>query len=286
MGNLNAAMVLYDAAIVLKEKGDYKAAKSKLQQALNKMATSQGYQKSSNQGTIVALTYYQLGLASELDRDFLTAKDSYAKCLRIKPSYTPASVRLVNILAKYGHIELAKAKAQEAVRNNPKDPRSHLLLSLLSQKKGDTELARKQEAEISRLLSVEAQIIPKNNARQKNVIRMVDYLNKSKPQPKPVKPVEVKPTNKPVVTTVKPHDEVNEDDAIEENPADLKADPEPNAKLPQAEGSDATENKSPVAPVDNKAASSNEPENSAVPSKETVKKENSNQGEIKTPGSK
>ena len=222
MSNLNSAMVLYDSAIVSKEKGDYKTAKARLTQAIAKIGNSRSYQKSGNEGTTAALAYYQLGLIAELDRDFLTAKDSYAKCLRIRPRHTQASVRLVNILAKYGHIDLARVKAMDAVKNNPKDPRAHLLLSLLSKHKGETQLAEKEAKEMTRLLSVDAQIIPKNNAKQKSVIRMVDFLNKPKPK--------VEPKASPV-TKVKPHDEVVEDDAIEENPADAQIPTKPKVQV-------------------------------------------------------
>lgn len=210
-GNWKSAYILMDTGINSSIRGDYKTARAKLNQAVKKMHQSISYQKSGNAGTMAALAYFELGKTCQLDGDYLAAKDNFQKCLKIRPGYTPASVRLVDILARYGHLDLARLKAQEAVRNNPKDPRSHLLLALLSQKKGEAEIAKREDRETSRLLSVEAQIIPKNNAKQKNIVRVVDYLNKPKPLDDETKKED----------RLKPHDEVSESDAIKD---EVKAD--------------------------------------------------------------
>lgn len=206
--SLNAAYQLYDSAINLRMKGDYKAAMAKFNQSLDKITQQRSYQRGSSAGTMAALTYYELGKTAEAHKDLLTAKDSYAKCLNIMPAYTPASVALVNIYAGHGQIDLALAKAKQAVSANPKDPRGHLLVSLLSGRKGEAEVAKREMVEAQRLLSVEAQIIPKNNAKQKSIVRVSDFL-KGRESSEAKEDVAADESGS--------RDEVADDDAIEEN---------------------------------------------------------------------
>lgn len=209
--NLGSAYRSYDAALAARTRGDYHRASELFNQALEKIMQSRDYQKGGNAGTMAAMTCFELGKTQEAAGDLIGARDSYAKCLRIMPEYAPASVNMIEILAKNGHIDLALAKAREAVRDNARDPRIRLLLSLLLQKKGDIEAARREENECKRLLSVEAQIIPKQNAHQKNVVRVADYLRGVQ-----------EADSKDDQSAARGKDETDDDDGIDEEEGDTE----------------------------------------------------------------
>lgn len=209
--NLNSSFKTYDAALAARTRGDYHRAAELFNQALEKIMQSRDYQKGGNAGTMAAMTYFELGKTQEASGDLIGARDSYAKCLRIMPEYAPASVNMIELLAKNGQIDLALAKAREAVRENGRDPRSRLLLSLLLQKKGDVEAARREQDEFKRLLSVDSQIIPKQNAHQKNVVRVADYLRGVQ-----------EADSKDDQSHTQGKDETDDDDGIEEEEGDTE----------------------------------------------------------------
>ncbi|HMP51799.1 MAG TPA: hypothetical protein PKD05_09615, partial [Candidatus Melainabacteria bacterium] len=102
--NLNSSYRSYDAALAARTRGEYGRAAELFNQALEKIMQSRDYQKGGNAGTMAAMTYFELGKTQEAAADLLGARDSYAKCLRIMPEYAPASVNIIEILAKNGHI--------------------------------------------------------------------------------------------------------------------------------------------------------------------------------------
>jgi len=133
-GDMAHAYSLYDAGANARLAGNYADAIDKLNQSARLFNNANDYQHSGTSGTIESMVHFELGMAAEAAQDFGLARDSYQRCLIIRPNFTQASVRLVDMLARIGQGPLALAKAQEAVSANPSDPRSHLLLGLMLEK--------------------------------------------------------------------------------------------------------------------------------------------------------
>jgi tetratricopeptide (TPR) repeat protein len=133
---------LYDEGINARMRGDYSSAVVKLTESWKLFNEARGYQRTGEPSINEALVHYELGQAAEGAGDILTARDSYMRCLNIRPTFVQASVSLVNMLAASGQWQLALAKAQDAVRTNPNDPRAHKLWSLTLSKTGHSEEAR------------------------------------------------------------------------------------------------------------------------------------------------
>lgn len=133
---------LYDEGINARIRGDYNSAVGKLTDSWKLFNDARAYQKTGEPSINEALVHYELGQAAEGTGDILTARDSYMRCLNIRPTFVEASVRLVNMLATAGQWQLALAKAQDAVRTNPNDPRAHKLWALTLEKTGHSEEAR------------------------------------------------------------------------------------------------------------------------------------------------
>ncbi|MBX3076971.1 hypothetical protein KF913_23880 [Candidatus Obscuribacterales bacterium] len=133
---------LYDEGINARMRGDYSSAVGKLTESWKLFNDARGYQRTGEPSINEALVHYELGQAAEGARDILTARDSYMRCLNIRPTFVEASVSLVNMLAASGQWQLALAKAQDAVRNSPNDPRVHKLWALTLDKTGHSEEAR------------------------------------------------------------------------------------------------------------------------------------------------
>jgi len=133
---------LYDEGINARIGGDYGTAVSKLTESWKLFNDMRGYQRTGESSLNEALVHYELGQAAEGTGDILTARDSYVRCLNIRPSHVEASVHLVNLLAASGQWQMALAKAQDAVRANPDDARAHKLMALALAKTGHPEEAR------------------------------------------------------------------------------------------------------------------------------------------------
>lgn len=145
------AYSLYDAGANARLAGNYADAIDKLNQSARLFNNANDYQHGGS-STLESMVHFELGLAAEGIQDFGLARDSYQRCLLIRPGFTQASIRLVDMLARIGQGPLALAKAQEAVYANPADPRSHLLLALMLEKTGRGDLARTSRETAKRLL--------------------------------------------------------------------------------------------------------------------------------------
>ncbi len=151
---MGQAYRLYDQGINLRMAGDYVQAVDKLSQSGRLFNEIRGYQRNGEASLAEAMVHYELGQAAEGQGDYLTARDSYFRCLNIRPSLVEASIRLVNLLASTGQWQLAIAKAQEAVRSNPQDPRAHMLMALTLSKSGHPQEAQNESAQAKQLLRV------------------------------------------------------------------------------------------------------------------------------------
>ena len=167
--SLDQAYDLYDAGINARLAGQNALAITRLEESWRKFSDNKGYQKSGNPSTIESMVHYELGQAAEAQGDFGLARDSYSRCLRIRPGYTPASVNLVNLLARSGKLDLALAKAREAVDARPGDPRARLLVSLVLDKMGRAADARQAQGEAEKLLTVEGKVVPGADTQEKPV---------------------------------------------------------------------------------------------------------------------
>lgn len=143
---------LYDEGINARLSGDYGTAVSKLNESYNLFNNARGYQRSGESSLQEALVHYELGQACEGQGNILSARDSYVRCLNIRPTMVDASIRLVSMLATAGQWQLALAKAQDAVRTNPTDPRVHQLMALALGKTGHTEEARAEASKAQQML--------------------------------------------------------------------------------------------------------------------------------------
>lgn len=151
---MGQAYRLYDQGINLRLAGDYVQAVDKLNQSWRMFNDIKGYQRNGEASLAEALVHYELGQAAEGQGDYLTARDSYFRCLNIRPSLVEASIRLVSLLASTGQWQLAIAKAQEAVRANPLDPRAHMLMALTLSKTGHQQESQNESAQAKQLLKV------------------------------------------------------------------------------------------------------------------------------------
>ncbi|MCA9804399.1 MAG: tetratricopeptide repeat protein [Cyanobacteria bacterium HKST-UBA02] len=167
--SLDQAYDLYDAGINARLAGQNALAITRLEESWRKFSDNKGYQKSGNPSTIESMVHYELGQAAEAQGDFSLARDSYSRCLRIRPGYTPASVKLVNLLARNGKLDLALAKAREAAGASPRDPRAQLLVSLVLDKMGKSDDARQAQGEAEKLLTVEGKVVPGADTQEKPV---------------------------------------------------------------------------------------------------------------------
>lgn len=143
---------LYDEGINARMAGDNTGAVAKLSESWKLFNDAKSYQRTGEASLAEALVHYELGQAAEGTGDLLTARDSYVRCLNIRPALVEASVRLVGMLATAGQWQMALAKAQDAVRSNPTDPRARQLMSLTLSKTGHTEEAKAEAQKAQELL--------------------------------------------------------------------------------------------------------------------------------------
>ncbi len=149
---MSRAYKLYDLGINARLAGNYPEAVAKLSEAWKLFNDARDYQRTGESSMLEALVHFELGQAFESDGDTLSARDSYVRCLNIRPSVIDASIHLVNMLARVGQWQLALAKADEAARANPNDPRAHLLLSLALSKTGHPTEAQAENEKAKELL--------------------------------------------------------------------------------------------------------------------------------------
>ncbi|MDZ4832972.1 MAG: hypothetical protein SGJ27_04150 [Candidatus Melainabacteria bacterium] len=145
---------LYDEGINARISGDFNSAVGKLNESHKLFNNTRGYQRTGESSLQEALVHYELGQACEGAGDILSARDSYVRCLNIRPTMVEASIRLVSMLATAGQWQLALAKAKDAVQLNPNDPRAHHLMSLTLDKTGHKNEARAEAQKAKQLLKV------------------------------------------------------------------------------------------------------------------------------------
>jgi hypothetical protein len=151
---MTRAYRLYDEGLNARIAGNFNSAVSKLTESSKLFNDARGYQRTGNPSLQEALVHYELGQACEGNGDILSARDSYVRCLNIRPTMVEASLRLVGMLATAGQWQLALAKASDAMHNNPNDPRVHQLMSLILLKTGHPQDARVEALRAQQLLKV------------------------------------------------------------------------------------------------------------------------------------
>jgi len=134
------AYALRDRALNEKLRGDYGLAVKHLIESTQ--LTSQYYAKPS---PVETLLYMDLGAAAESAGSNEVARQAYLQCVGRSPSSPEVRLRLAQLLARMGQSSDAIAEARKAIELGPADPRAHHLLSLLLERKGET-----QEANLAR----------------------------------------------------------------------------------------------------------------------------------------
>ncbi|MBX9668429.1 MAG: hypothetical protein K2X93_12460 [Candidatus Obscuribacterales bacterium] len=217
---MGQAYRLYDQGINLRMARDYVQAVDKLSQSGRLFDDIRGYQRNGEASLAETMVHYELGQAAEGQGDYLTARDSYFRCLNIRPSLVEASIRLVNLLASTGQWQLAIAKAQEAVRSNPQDPRAHMLMALILSKSGHPQEAQNESAQAKQLLRV----VPKYKPMGIDAVwRRTHNPDGSLKQPGVVEPADAQPEagshfNKPEEIMGDTTEETVEDEEAEDDP--------------------------------------------------------------------
>lgn len=145
---------LYDEGINLRLAGDFGSAVTKLNESYRLFNVTRNYQRTGESSLQEALVHYELGQACEGQGDILSARDSYVRCLNIRPTMVDASIRLVSMLATAGQWQLAIAKAQDAIRTNPTDPRVRQLMALTLSKTGHAEEAKAEASKAQEMLKL------------------------------------------------------------------------------------------------------------------------------------
>jgi tetratricopeptide (TPR) repeat protein len=93
------------------------------------------------------MVFFELAQSAEADGDFILARDSYAHCLRAKPQYVEAYLRIVSLLASQGQLPLAMNWLKEGLKECPHDPRLNDLSTVLSTFMGGYKPALERDPE-------------------------------------------------------------------------------------------------------------------------------------------
>lgn len=144
---LNRAYSLYDQAITERLSGNAELAASKMDEAYS---VYQNYHGSI--GSLEPIMLFDLARAAEEAGNFSLAKDSYQKCLRLKPGFCEAGIGLASLLVRRGEHALALVHARKLAETRPNDPRARMLLSVILSKTGFQDDARKEELAARQLL--------------------------------------------------------------------------------------------------------------------------------------
>ncbi len=144
---LARSYALYDQGINERLRGNYGSATDKLAESVNLLDQARSNQRDSGASTLESMVFFELAQAAEADGDFILARDSYAHCLRAKPQYVEAYLRIVSLLASQGQLPLAMNWLKEGLKECPHDPRLNDLSTVLSTFMGGYKPALERDPE-------------------------------------------------------------------------------------------------------------------------------------------
>lgn len=153
---LNKAYHLYDQGINSRLNGATTTAVKQLDESRRLFEDARRYQSRGVPSTAEYLVHFEMGRAAEAQGDFSTARDSYSRCLRVKPDFISASVRIVTLLARNKQLPLALVYAKQAADKDPFEPRAHTLLALVLRKVGESDKADVEFKKAENLLAGKA----------------------------------------------------------------------------------------------------------------------------------
>ncbi len=144
---LARSYALYDQGINERLRGNYGSATDKLAESVNLLDQARSNQRDGGASTLESMVFFELAQAAEADGDFILARDSYAHCLRAKPQYVEAYLRIVSLLASQGQLPLAMNWLKEGLKECPHDPRLNDLSTVLSTFMGGYKPALERDPE-------------------------------------------------------------------------------------------------------------------------------------------
>lgn len=144
---LARSYALYDQGINERLRGNFGSSTDKLAESVNLLDQARSNQHNGGASTLEAMIFFELALAAEADGDVILARDSYAHCLRAKPHYVEAYLRIVSLLATQGQLPLAMNWLKEGLKECPHDSRLNDLSTVLSTYMGGYKPTLERDAE-------------------------------------------------------------------------------------------------------------------------------------------
>lgn len=144
---LARSYALYDQGINERLRGNYGSATDKLAESVNLLDQARSNQRDGGASTLESMVFFELAQAAEADGDFILARDSYAHCLRAKPQYVEAYLRIVSLLASQGQLPLAMNWLKEGLKECPHEPKLNDLSTVLSTFMGGYKPALERDPE-------------------------------------------------------------------------------------------------------------------------------------------
>lgn len=145
-GDMERAYLIYDQGITDWLSGNYSQAAKQISKSYE---IYNGFHGSRD--VLDPIFLFDLGQTAELAGDITLAKNSYQRCLRRRPDFSDACVRLTSILTRNGETALALVYARRLADKKPQDPRAQFLLATILDRAGfsaESKIARENYARI------------------------------------------------------------------------------------------------------------------------------------------
>ncbi|MBC7997602.1 MAG: hypothetical protein IAF58_06655, partial [Leptolyngbya sp.] len=146
-GDMERAYLIYDQGITDWLSGNYSQA---AKQISNSYEIYSGFHGSRD--VLDPIFLFDLGQTAEAAGDLTMAKNSYQRCLRRRPDFSDACVRLSSILTRNGETALALVYARRLVDKKPQDPRAQFLLATILDRAGFSDEAKIARDNYARIL--------------------------------------------------------------------------------------------------------------------------------------
>jgi len=139
-GDMERAYLIYDRGITDWLSGNYSQAAKQISASYE---IYNGFHGSRD--VLDPIILFDLGQAAEAAGDLNLAKNSYQRCLRRRPDFADACIRLSSILTRNGETALALVYARRLADKKPQDPRAQFLLASILERAGfndESKIAR------------------------------------------------------------------------------------------------------------------------------------------------
>jgi tetratricopeptide (TPR) repeat protein len=132
---------------------NYDAAATNLHQAIT--LTGQSYGESSK---LLLPLYLDLASVEQEAKHSNQTAAALTACLKLDPTYVDASIKLALTRLQQGNTSEAMTAGKQALKDAPQDPRTHVLMSLLLSKAGQSSQATQEKIEARKLYQSMPQI--------------------------------------------------------------------------------------------------------------------------------